>query len=82
MDGMVLLRTLAAVATIIAAALVAANWNAKVMVAGFALFIVASLAWMADGWLESKASLMIQNAILLIINVLGIWRWLARAEKQ
>jgi hypothetical protein len=82
MDGMVLLRTLAAVATIIAAALVAANWNAKVMVAGFALFIVASLAWMADGWLESKASLMIQNAILLIINVLGIWRWLPRAEKQ
>ena len=82
MDGMVLLRTFAAITTIIAAALVAANWNAKVMVAGFALFIVASLAWMADGWLESKASLMIQNAILLIINVLGIWRWLPRAEKQ
>ena len=82
MDGMVLLRTFAAVTTIIAATLVAANWNAKAMVAGFALFIVASLAWMADGWLESKASLMIQNAILLIINVLGIWRWLPRAEKQ
>jgi hypothetical protein len=82
MDGMILLRTFAAVTTIIAAALVAVNWNAKVMVAGFALFIVASLAWMTDGWLESKASLMIQNAILLIINVLGIWRWLPRAEKQ
>ena len=82
MDGMVLLRTFAAITTIIAAALVAANWNAKVMVAGFALFIVASLAWMADGWLESKASLIIQNAILLIVNVLGIWRWLPRAEKQ
>jgi hypothetical protein len=52
------------------------------MVAGFALFIVASLAWMADGWLESKASLVIQNAILLAINVLGIWRWLPRAEKE
>jgi len=82
MDGMVLLRTFAAITTIIAAALVAANWNAKVMVAGFALFIVASLDWMADGWLESKASLIIQNAILLIVNVLGIWRWLPRAEKQ
>jgi hypothetical protein len=82
MDGMVLLRTFAAVTTVVAAALVAANWNARVMVAGFALFIVASLAWMADGWLESKASLIIQNVILLIINVLGIWRWLPRAEKQ
>ena len=82
MEGMVLLRTFAAVTTVVAAALVAANWNARVMVAGFALFIVASLAWMADGWLESKASLIIQNVILLIINVLGIWRWLPRAEKQ
>ena len=81
MDAMTLLRTFAAATTIIAAALVAANWNARVMVAGFALFIVASLAWVADGWLESKASLVIQNVILLAINVLGIWRWLPRAEK-
>lgn len=77
---MVLLRTFAAVTTVIAAALVAANWNAKVMVAGFALFIAASLAWMADGWLESKASLVIQNLILLAINLFGVWRWLPRAE--
>ena len=82
MDGMVLLRTFAAVTTVVAAALVAANWNARVMVAGFALFIVASLAWMADGWMESKASLIIQNAILLLINILGVWRWLPRAQSE
>jgi hypothetical protein len=81
MDAMTLLRTFAAATTIIAAALVAANWNARLMVAGFGLFIVASLAWMADGWLESRASLVIQNVILLVINMLGIWRWLPRAEK-
>jgi hypothetical protein len=82
MDAMMLLRTFAAVTTIVAAALVAANWNARVMVAGFAIFIVASLAWMADGWLEGKASLVIQNVILLAINVLGVWRWFPRAEKE
>ncbi|HEX2652731.1 MAG TPA: hypothetical protein VHN11_03675 [Xanthobacteraceae bacterium] len=82
MDAMMLLRTFAAVTTIIAAALVAANWNARVMVAGFLIFIVAALAWMADGWLEGKASLVIQNAILFGINVLGVWRWLPRAEKE
>jgi hypothetical protein len=82
MDGMTALRTFAAVATIIAAALVAANWNARVMVAGFSIFIVASLAWMADGWLENKASLVIQNVILLLINAIGVWRWLPRAEKE
>src|SRR3954470_21047482 len=81
MDAMMLLRTFAAVTTIIAAALVAANWNARVMVAGFLIFIIAALAWMADGWLEGKVSLVIQNVILLVINVLGIWRWLPRAEK-
>jgi hypothetical protein len=82
MDPMMLLRTLAAVTTIIAAAVVAANWNARVMVGGFALFIVAAIAWMVDGWLEGKASLVIQNVILLAINVLGVWRWLPRAEKE
>jgi hypothetical protein len=82
MDAMMLLRTFAAATTIIAAALVAANWNARVMVAGFVIFIVASLAWMADAWLESKASLVIQNVILLAINILGVWRWFPRAEKE
>ena len=82
MDAMMLLRTFSAVTTIIAAALVAANWNARVMVAGFAIFIVASLSWMVDGWLEGKASLVIQNVILLAINVLGVWRWFPRAEKE
>ena len=37
------LRTLAAVATILAAAVVAANWNARVTVSEFAIFIVASI---------------------------------------
>ena len=71
------LRTLAAAATILAAA-----WNARVTVSGFAVFIVASIAWMIDGWLESKSSLLIQNAVLLFINALGIWRWLPRAENE
>lgn len=82
MDGLEILRTAAAVTTVIAAAMVAANWNARVTVAGFVIFIAASIAWMLDGYLENKASLIIQNAILLGINVLGVWRWLPRAEKE
>ena len=82
MDELALLRTFAAVTTIFTAAMVAANMNARITVAGFAIFIVASLAWMADGWFESKSSLVIQNAILLLINILGVWRWLPRAAKE
>ena len=46
------------------------------------MFIVASIAWMIDGWLEGKASLVIQNVILLVINVIGVLRWVPKAEKE
>lgn len=82
MDELTTLRTLAAGTTVVAAAMVAANMNARMTVAGFVIFIVASIAWMTDGWLEGKASLVIQNAILLLINILGVWRWLPRAAKE
>ena len=82
MDGLIILRTFAAVTTVVAAAMVAANWNARITVAGFAIFIIASIAWMADGWLDSKNSLVIQNAVLLLINILGVWRWLPKVEKE
>ena len=64
MDELIILRTFAAVTTVVAASLVAANLNARVTVAGFIIFIVASIAWMLGGWLESKTSLIIQNAVL------------------
>ena len=82
MDELMILRTFAAVTTVLAASLVAANMNARVTAAGFIIFIVASIAWMVDGWLETKASLVIQNVILLVINVIGVLRWLPIAEKE
>jgi len=48
MDELTILRTFAAVTTVVAASLVAANMNARVTVAGFIIFIVASIAWMVD----------------------------------
>jgi hypothetical protein len=82
MDELMILRTFAAVTTVLAASLVAANLNARVTVAGFMIFIVASIAWMIDGWLETKASLVIQKLILLVINVIGVWRWFPKAEEE
>jgi hypothetical protein len=80
MEGIEILRLIAAVTTVIAAFLVAANWLARLTVVGFAVFIVGSIAWMIDGWLEAKTSLVIQNAILLLVNVIGVYRWLPRAQ--
>ncbi|MCK1520285.1 hypothetical protein IVA93_11455 [Bradyrhizobium sp. 155] len=77
-----ILRAAAAAITIIAATMVAANLNARITVWGFAIFTVASIAWIADGVLEGKTSLGVQNVVLLLINVLGVWRWLPRAGKE
>ena len=46
------------------------------------IFLVASTAWLIDGWLESKASLVIQNVVLLLINAIGVWRWFPKAAKE
>ncbi len=82
MEGLMVQRTFRPVTTVLAAALVAANVNARITVAGFMIFILAAIAWMVDGWLESKASLVIQNAILLLINAAGVRRWFPKAEKE
>ena len=37
---------------------------------------------MVDGWIESKASLVIQNVILLFINAIGVWRWYPKARRK
>lgn len=80
MDWIMLLKGFAALTTIVAAILIAANISPKAMVAGFSIFVASSLAWIAAGWFETQPSLYIQNSVLLIINLAGIWRWLPRAE--
>lgn len=82
MDWLSILRTFAAVTTVTAAVLVAANLSPRVTVAGFAIFIVASLAWIADGWIEDKTSLVAQNVILFFVNVAGVYRWLPRVQPK
>jgi multisubunit Na+/H+ antiporter MnhG subunit len=82
MEELSILRTFAGATTVLAAALVAANVNARITVAGFVIFIVASIGWMADGWLETKTSLVIPSVILLLINAIGVWRWFPKAERE
>ncbi len=81
MTSMEVLRLFASVTTVVAAILVAINVSPKVTVAGFLVFIAASIAWIADGWFDNKASLLFQNAILLLVNIAGVWRWLPKATQ-
>ncbi len=75
-------KGLTSLTTVVAAILVAFNWSPKVMVAGFAVFVVSSVAWIGAGWVENQPSLYVQNTMLLIVNVIGIFRWLPRTEAK
>lgn len=74
----------APIATTLAAIMVAANLGARITGVGFIVFSIGSVAWMAIGLATGQANLVWQNAILLGINALGVWRWLglrARYDK-
>lgn len=75
---------IAPIATTIAALMVATNLGARVTGAGFIVFSIGSIAWMVIGAATGQANLIWQNAVLLLVNIVGIWRWLglrARYDK-
>jgi hypothetical protein len=78
MDFLAILNGIAAVVTVVAAVLVASNYSPRTMVVGFSTFVVASVLWMIAGYIDAKLSLVFQNAVLLVVNVVGIWRWLPK----
>jgi hypothetical protein len=43
---------------------------------GFALFALSSAAWIASGLVMGVRSLVMVNAVLLLTNLIGIYRWL------
>jgi hypothetical protein len=69
---------IATVATVIGAFMTAANLGARVTGAGFAVFLIGSLAWLATGALTGQPALTWTNVVLTLLNVFGIWRWLGR----
>ena len=74
----------APIATTIAALMVAINAGSKITGYGFIVFCVGSIAWALVGWATDQMNLVWQNAILLVINLIGVWQWLglrARYEK-
>ena len=69
---------LAAAATLAAAMMTAANLGPRVTGAGFAVFALGSVAWCAVALRTGQDSLLLTNAVLLLVNITGIWRWLGR----
>jgi len=72
---------IATAATVIAAFLTASNLGTRITGYGFCVFLVGSLAWLAAGAMTGQPALIWTNAVLTLLNVFGIWRWLGRQAR-
>lgn len=76
-----ILTWVAPVATILAALMTASNLGSRITGAGFAVFMVGSLCWLWLGVIGDDPALLGMNAVLTLLNLFGIWRWLGRQAK-
>jgi hypothetical protein len=72
---------IATIATILAACMTASNLGARITGWGFAVFTVGSIAWFVLGILTDQQSLILTNAVMTLLNLFGVWRWLGRQAK-
>ena len=72
---------IATVATIIAAFMTASNLGFRITGYGFCVFLIGSLSWLATGTLTGQPALTWTNAVLTVLNMFGIWRWLGRQAR-
>lgn len=72
----------AAIGAIVAAGLIAADLGRKVTGWAFVLFSVVSIAWVAAGFLAGENPLIIQNGVLLLVNLWGVWQYLLNPKSR
>ena len=66
-----------------AAVLVSLNLGVRVTGWAFVIFTVSSVAWMLTAWIrEDATALFIQNAVMFVINVIGIYRYLINPDRK
>ncbi|MGN6145120.1 MAG: hypothetical protein ACTHOP_16205, partial [Mesorhizobium sp.] len=73
---------IAAIGTMIAAGLVAADLGRKVTGWGFVLFCVVAATWVVAGLTSNALPIAAMNAILLCINAWGVWQYLLSAKNR
>ena len=72
---------IAPAATMIAAIMTAANLGARVTGWGFAVFSIGAVAWVMVAIGTGQNNLLWSNAFLLLVDLVGVWRWLGRRAR-
>ena len=65
-----------------AAIIVSLNLGARKTGWGFVIFTVSSVCWIAAAVMQAEMALTVQNAVLFVINLIGIWRYLFHPERM
>lgn len=76
------LEWIAAVGTMIAAGLIAADLGRKATGWGFVLFCVVAVTWIVSGLTSDAVPIAAMNAILLLINLWGVWQYLLSPKNR
>jgi len=76
------LEWIAALGTMIAAALIAADLGRKATGWGFVLFVAVALTWIVSGLTSRALPIAAMNAILLLINAWGVWQYLLNPRRK
>ena len=71
-----------AIGAILAAGMIAADISRKVTGFAFILFCAVSVAWIIAGWRNDTTTLVVQNALLLVINAVGVWQYLLSRKNR
>lgn len=77
-----LLEWFAALGTIAAATLVALDMGRRTTGWGFVLFVLVSVSWIISGLANGTATIVMQNAALVLINLWGVWQYLLNPQRK
>ena len=76
------LEWIAAIGTVIAASLLAADLGRKVTGWGFVLFCAVAVTWIVAGLTSDALPIAAMNGVLLLINVYGVWQYLLSPKNK
>jgi hypothetical protein len=76
------LEWIAAVGTMLAALLIALDKGRRVTGFGFVLFCAVAVTWIVSGLTSNAMPIAAMNAILLLINMWGVWEYLLNPKKK
>lgn len=76
------LEWIAALGTMLAAGLIAADLGRKATGWGFVLFCAVAVTWIVSGLTGGSPPIAAMNAILLVINAWGVWQYLLNPRNK